>query len=286
MTSTPAKTDDERREPTCREREAIEIASAKVDARPSRVAYTEEEGADGVLRIASKHSDDVGASKQMLDAFGTSSDDFMNRSVLHLANMTSTKGKAGDVAALNGDLALMGAIAPENELEAAIAVQMASMHELSLDLMRRAKKAETVEGLKTYTNLASKTVRTFSEQVKTLSDLRRGGEQVVRHVHVYEGGQAVVADTFNYVGIAGNGNAAFNPHGQGPRGPAMLGTYPTRHPLPMPSYEGAHTLPDTWRGNEGRGSAEREPERVEARRTVEGDGATDCDDAGDTTAGG
>ena len=53
-------------------------------------------------------------------------------------------------------------------------------------------------------NLATKFARTFTAQMEALSKLRRGGEQVVRHIHVGSGAQAVIAETFN-AGGSGNG---------------------------------------------------------------------------------
>ena len=44
--------------------------------------------------------------------------------------------------------------------------------------------------------LANKFMRTFTAQIDALSRLRRGGEQIVKHVYVGEGGQAVFAKKF------------------------------------------------------------------------------------------
>lgn len=40
-------------------------------------------------------------------------------------------------------------------------------------------------------------MRSFALHAEALAKLRRGGEQVFRHVHVNEGGQAVIAGTVN-----------------------------------------------------------------------------------------
>ena len=45
--------------------------------------------------------------------------------------------------------------------------------------------------------LANKFMRTFTAQSEALAKLRRGGEQIVKYIHVHEGGQAVVAGTIN-----------------------------------------------------------------------------------------
>jgi hypothetical protein len=107
--------------------------------------------------------------------------------------------------------------------------------------------------MREYGNMATKLTRTFTTQMKALSDWRRGGEQVVRHVHVNEGGQAVVAETIN-IGGRQNENTAFNPHGPcGPdeRSSALPGPNEAGHPLPMSGDEGADPLPDARRKDQG-----------------------------------
>jgi len=45
--------------------------------------------------------------------------------------------------------------------------------------------------------MANKFLRTFTTQMEALSRLRRGGKQIVEHVHINAGGQAVIAGTVN-----------------------------------------------------------------------------------------
>jgi hypothetical protein len=74
---------------------------------------------------------------------------------------------------------------------------MYGAHELAMEMMAKAAQTDDLAKLQAYGNLATKFQRTFGTLFENLSKHRRGGEQVVRHVHVYPGGQAVVADTFN-----------------------------------------------------------------------------------------
>jgi hypothetical protein len=46
-------------------------------------------------------------------------------------------------------------------------------------------------------------LRTFTAQTEALAKIRRKGEQTVKVVHVYPGGQAVVAETINQGGANG-----------------------------------------------------------------------------------
>ena len=57
-------------------------------------------------------------------------------------------------------------------------------------------KDQTIEGVEYNINRSTKLMRTFTAQMETLKRLRMGGKQTiqVQHVHVNEGGQAIVGD--------------------------------------------------------------------------------------------
>ena len=96
-------------------------------------------------------------------------------------------------------------------------------------------------------NLAIKLSRTFTMQIEALAKLRRGGEQTVRveHVHVHNGGQAIVG---NVTGAAGGGGPLRNhsqPHATGDSralvlapGSPVLCKDPERETVPVTSSEG------------------------------------------------
>jgi hypothetical protein len=75
-----------------------------------------------------------------------------------------------------------------------LAVQMVATHETAMDLLSRAKQAESTPRLQEYGSLAVKFLRTYAAQAEAIARLRRGGEQrvIVQHVNVNEGGQAIV----------------------------------------------------------------------------------------------
>lgn len=236
-----------KRQPT--EREAALIASAKAaDAlRPSRAEIEKRESkAKEVLAIGPRHSDENGASYTLVDAFATTSEYYTSESLLQLAEM-SIAGGAVSNDKVNAKLALLGAIAPQNELEAALALQMIATHDLSMMMLARTKNAAHLDGLREYGNMATKLSRTFTAQMKALSDWRRGGEQVVRHVHVYEGGQAVVAETIN---VGGPTNAITGDQCHAPFS-ALPRPHQVRDAVPRSSGEGSQSLPNA-RGKEPR----------------------------------
>ena len=85
---------------------------------------------------------------------------------------------------------------PENELEGVLAVQIASCHSMATRMMNRASTTDRVDHLQLYANLAIKLQRNMALHIEALGKLRGNASQSVRveHVHVYEGGQAVVGN--------------------------------------------------------------------------------------------
>lgn len=102
-----------------------------------------------------------------------------------------------DEEALNAALALVCGINPQDELESALATQMAAIHHASLEMMRRAMIGDqTVEGVTEGINRAVKLSRTFTTQMEALQKYRSKGQQTiqVQHVQVNDGGQAIVGN--------------------------------------------------------------------------------------------
>jgi hypothetical protein len=240
------------RDPSEREKRSNSAAVASQHTRPARAQFKEGPSADGVMRLAPRHNDQEGHNALVMETFGTTAGAFVDATVLQLANITM-RDKKPCLDGLNASLALVGAIAPENELEAALAAQMAATYELSMEMLKRTKIAETRDAMREYGNLATKLSRTFTTQMKALSDWRRGGEQVVRHVHVYDGGQAVVAGTINQGGLQ-HEITANKPYGKGACGPALLGQDTEGDGMPI-SSDGERSVPDSRRRDARRGRA-------------------------------
>jgi hypothetical protein len=98
---------------------------------------------------------------------------------------------------------IVSAIAPRDGVEALLAIQMAAIQSATLKASRRLATAEYMEQLNAHESALNRLARTFTAQVETLRKYRTGGTQTVRHVHVNEGGQAIVADTINNTRIEG-----------------------------------------------------------------------------------
>ena len=96
---------------------------------------------------------------------------------------------------INGALAIIASFAPKNEMEATLAVQAACTHLVAMVMMARIGGGHgTDRRLPGLASASAKLLRAYCTQIETYRHLRGGGEQNIRveHVHVHEGGQAIV----------------------------------------------------------------------------------------------
>lgn len=166
--------------------------------------------------IRSPHSDDAGFTAMMSSALGSRSGDWSLLAMNWLTNAArGRKQQPGPQLETqsNAALAFMSDIAPENTVEAALALQMFATHSVTMEMLERTKQTDDRQALAEFANIATKMSRTFTTQMETMAKLRRGGEQVVKYIHVHEGGQAVVAGTINQGGRV-NGKGGGQPQGQ------------------------------------------------------------------------
>ena len=134
----------------------------------------------------------VGALKA---ALGTCSNAFVTASLSQLQGAVRLPNGPVSETALNAALALIEAVAPQNEIEGALAVQMAATHSASMAVMSRMGSAHPSHRLlPAYANAASKLLRAFTAQVDALRRLRGGGAQHIRveHIHLNDGAKAII----------------------------------------------------------------------------------------------
>jgi hypothetical protein len=89
----------------------------------------------------------------------------------------------------------LSGIAPKDELEGMIAVQMVAFHSLIMDCFKLGvHPKQSVQGLDGYINRATKLGRTFAALAEALGRYRSRGHQTmtVEHIHVHPGGKAFV----------------------------------------------------------------------------------------------
>jgi hypothetical protein len=124
--------------------------------------------------------------------------------------------------------------------------QAISLDALFTELARRSGNCmgEYPDAMERYMRLALKAQANSRATLEALAKLHQPREQTVRHVHINEGGQAVIADQFhNHTGGKENAETADQPHAQSPLGPALLGQDPLGNSLPIASIEGKEAMP-------------------------------------------
>jgi hypothetical protein len=97
--------------------------------------------------------------------------------------------------AVNASLAFIEGAKPQGEVECALVIQMACTHGAAMAVLSRLGGAYGFErNVAVMASAAGRLLRAYTAQVEALRRLRSGGSQLVRveHVHVNEGGQAVI----------------------------------------------------------------------------------------------
>jgi hypothetical protein len=136
------------------------------------------------------------------EVLGSTSKDYVAYAMIQVVGLLRTKSNEDLTMPVNAALAFIQSIEPRNAMEGALAAQMFATHHLSMEVMRRAAHAERLPQYEAHGNLATKLHRTFLAQLDGLGRHRRGGKQIVEHVTVAAGGQAVIAGTLNTGGGA------------------------------------------------------------------------------------
>jgi hypothetical protein len=155
-------------------------------------------GADG--KLAKVHPPDGEAEnwwRRLNKALGTASSDFVNASLFQI--QSACRSPLGGISELsmNAALAMIEAAAPKDEIEAALAVQMACTHTAAMAVLAKLDVAFATERrVAAFGSAAARLLRAYAMQVEVLRRLRNGGQQFVRveHVHVSDGGQAVIGN--------------------------------------------------------------------------------------------
>ncbi|MFN0219526.1 MAG: hypothetical protein ACKVP4_12020 [Hyphomicrobium sp.] len=184
-----------------------------------RVEYIQDQ--QGVLKlVGGAHNDHSGWLARLQDIFGTRGTDFAVSQLNRLMVLCQdTDGKI-DSTKLNGLLAMIEGAEPATEVQAALAVQLAMTHAAVQSVLLRAVRVDQIPQFDSASNSAVKLLRTFAMQAEVLAKLQRGGEQVVKVVHVHSGGQAIVGNVVQQ--RAGEGGGVTSEEGNQPHAKAKL----------------------------------------------------------------
>jgi hypothetical protein len=169
--------------------EAYKVASAKRGPRLKVVATGKSSA-----QVDVDHPDEAMGSIALMRAIGTTDLDFFNGLLRQLVD-ASRQGEVSQSQA-NFMLSVVKGVEPRDQIETMLAAQMAAVHMASMTFARRLAHVELVPQQDSASNAFNKLTRTFASQVEALKRYRSGGEQkmTVQHVHVAEGGQAIVGN--------------------------------------------------------------------------------------------
>src|SRR5215203_6631805 len=181
-------------EPKPQEKRMLEAVRERRRARPPSPRFKLDQTGRATA-LAVDHPDLSIGSLLLMEALGTASMDFVNPFVNQLASVASP-GQEPDEDGLNFMLAVIDGIQPKDEIEAMLAAQMAAVHMATLTFARRLNHVANAPQQDSAERAFNKLARTFAAQMEALKRYRTGGEQkvTVQHVHVNEGGQAVVGN--------------------------------------------------------------------------------------------
>jgi hypothetical protein len=143
-----------------------------------------------------------------------------------------------------GDLAFAGRM---------LAAQAVALDNVTTEMFRRmaTNMGVSLPAMETYGRLALKAQAQSRATLEALIKLHQPREQTVRHVHVNEGGQAIIADQFHHhvpqQGGAANGQFGGQPHTQGTSSPALPCPDPLGPAVPLSSDQGQGAVQDARR---------------------------------------
>ena len=177
--------------PTPEEAKAIEAYRAKKGRRGPRLKVT---STKNLVTINVDHADNTVGTVVLMRAIGTTDVDFLHPLLCQIVD--ASKGAEASESGANFMLSVIKGIEPRDQIEAMLAAQMAAVHMASMTFARRLAHVENIPQQDSAGRAFNKLTRTFAAQMSALKEYRSKGEQTVtvQHVHVAEGGQAIVGN--------------------------------------------------------------------------------------------
>src|SRR3954468_4885664 len=153
-----------------------------------------------------------------LKFLGGSASDAFNTILAHQVTTTLWFGRADEdnrAKFRSAAVAGLAGIGPRDELEGMLAGQLIAAHSAAMECYRRAMiPDQTFEGHRESLTQANKLSRTYTTLLEALNRYRGKGQQkvTVEHVHVHEGGQAIVGVVETGGGVAGKSQEQAHAH--------------------------------------------------------------------------
>jgi hypothetical protein len=176
--------------PTAAERTAMETLARKEKTPRVKVAETK-----GKKVLSLDHPNQAYGHALLMKALATDDVDFPDEILAQLAIASVHDGKVYD-RELNFMVAVVKGIQPRDQLETMLAVQMAAVHSLTMNMVCRLNASFLLPQLEITERAVNRLARTFALQMETLKRYRCSGEQrvTVEHVTVNDGGKAIVGN--------------------------------------------------------------------------------------------
>jgi hypothetical protein len=133
--------------------------------------------------------------ERLKKALGTTSSDFVNATLVQIQNASRLPSGGVSETSVNAVLAFIEGAAPKDEVEAALAIQLACTHAVTMAVLSRLDGAFGGDrGMAIRAAAAARLLKAFATQVEVLRRLRNGGSQFVRveHVHINNRAQALI----------------------------------------------------------------------------------------------
>ncbi len=186
------------------------------------------------------HADHAVWGARLCAVLGTGNVDSANLMLNQIASATlRDDSRSADEAILNGIIATIAGIAPRDETEAMLALQMVATHNAGMQMLKRAMLTQPTDVADSIVNRATKLLRTYTAQVEALNRYRNAGKQqvVVQHQHVAVTADKAVVGINTPHGTRGGGTVELEeqPHAiaHAPM-PPMSGANAGREPVPSP----------------------------------------------------
>jgi hypothetical protein len=179
--------------PTAIEQAVLDAQETRTFEKPLAPDFKFDENKDGKMSVNFDHPDFRVATKLLMEAVGTSDISFLSGLTEQVINAAS-KGTDPDQEASNFIMSVVKGIEPQDQIEAMLATQMASVHTATMAFAGKLSRVDNIMQQDSAEKAFNKLARTFTMQVEALNRHRGKGQQkvTVEHVNVHEGGQAIV----------------------------------------------------------------------------------------------
>jgi len=150
------------------------------------------------LAPAPSNLQDMPQFEKLFAALGNPDPQLVHALVLHAAQ-GSFHTKADQEIMVQAATHALAAFQPDDIAVAMLSAQMVAIHFQAMNLLKKAATSSMVDTQKSYLNMSAKLLRVYVTQTETLRRYRQKGQQkmTVEHVHVHEGGQAIVGNVTN-----------------------------------------------------------------------------------------